>query len=108
MTERPFTVATLCCAVCTLVTAGLLPAASQAQALSEEAQQMIGGWEISNADRDKLCTVTLAGEPVRGANGMKLAFDPGCAEAFEVTKDVAAWRLDNDGLHFVDAKGRAL
>lgn len=107
MTHRPFTLAALCCTVCALV-GGLVPAAAQAQAPSDEAKEMAGGWEISNADRDKICIVTLAPEPVRGASGMKLAFDPGCAEAFEVTKEIAAWRLDNDGLHFVDAKGRAL
>lgn len=108
MSPRPFTLAALCCAVCALATAGLVPAPAQAQAPSDEAKEMIGAWEISNADRDKICTVTLAAEPVRGGNGMKLEFDPGCAEAFQVTKEVAAWRLDNDGLHFVDAKGRAL
>jgi len=73
---------------------------------SEEAKEMAGGWEISNADRDKICNVTLAAEPVRG--GMKLEFGPACAEAFEVTKDITAWRLDNNGLHFVDSRGRAL
>jgi hypothetical protein len=108
MTQRPFTLAALCCAVCTFAVACLVPVASQAQAPSEEAKEMIGAWEISNADRDRVCTVTLATEPVRGASGMKLEFDPACAEAFEVTKEVAAWRVDNDGLHFVDAKGRPL
>jgi hypothetical protein len=108
MSQRPFTPAAICCAICTLAVTVLLPAAAQAQAPSDEAKEMTGGWEISNADRDKICTVTLAAEPARGGIGMKLAFDPACAEAFEVTKEVAAWRLDNDGLHFVDAKGHAL
>jgi hypothetical protein len=108
MSQRSFPLAARCCAVYTLVAAGLVPIAAQAQAPSDEAKEMVGAWEISNADRDKICNVTLAAEPVRGANGMNLEFDPACAEAFEVTKAVTAWRLDNDGLHFVDAKGRAL
>jgi hypothetical protein len=108
MTLRPIAITALCCAFCVLAAAGLVPAAAQAQAPSDEAKEMAGAWEISNADRDKICNVTLAAEPVRGGNGMKLEFDPACAEAFEVTKDVVAWRLDKEGLHFVDAKGHAL
>jgi hypothetical protein len=94
------------CAFCMLAAAGFFPAMAQAQAPSEEAKEMQGAWEISNADRDKICMVTLTPEPARG--GMKLEFDPACAEAFEVTKEISAWRLDNDGLHFVDARGRPL
>jgi hypothetical protein len=84
------------------------PPAAYAQSAqpSDEAKEMAGVWEISNADRDKLCTVTLVAQAVRG--GMKLTFDPACAEAFELTKEVAAWRLDQEGLHFVDSRGRAL
>ena len=73
---------------------------------SDEANAMAGSWEISNADRDKVCTVTFAAEPVAG--GLKLEFDQACGEAFEVTKDVDAWKIDKDGLHFVDSKGRSL
>lgn len=80
--------------------------AQSAQELADEAKSMAGDWEISNGDRDKLCTVTLSSDSVRV--GMKLRFAPDCAEAFEVTKDIQAWRLDKDGLHFVDAKGVAL
>jgi hypothetical protein len=79
---------------------------AQATQPSEQAKEMTGSWEISNADRDKLCTVTLSPEPAPG--GMKLDFEPACAEAFEVTKSIRAWRLDKDGLHFVDSRGRAL
>lgn len=80
--------------------------AQSAQELSEEAKSMAGEWEISNGDRDRLCIVTLSPNPASG--GMKLQFAPTCAEAFEVTKDIDAWRLDKDGLHFVDSKGVAL
>jgi hypothetical protein len=80
--------------------------AQSAQELAEEIQAMAGTWEISNADRDKICNVTLSSNAAPG--GMKLAFAPGCTEAFEVTKQVTAWKLDKEGMHFVDAKGGAL
>ena len=85
-----------------------LPAGVCAQGTqpSDEAKEMQGTWEISNADRDKLCMVTLTPEPAPG--GMKLEFEPACAEAFEVTKNIRAWRIDKDGLHFVDSRGRSL
>lgn len=80
--------------------------AQSAQELADEAKSMAGDWEISNGERDKFCTVTLSSDSLRV--GMRLKFAPDCAEAFEITKDIAAWRLDKDGLHFVDAKGVAL
>jgi hypothetical protein len=80
--------------------------AQSAQELADEIQSMDGAWEISNSDRDKICVVNLAPQPAPG--GMKLQFEPNCAEAFEVTKDIVAWTLDKDGLHFMDARGRAL
>lgn len=80
--------------------------AQGAQQPSDEAKEMKGTWEISNADRDKICTVTF--DPVPAPGGLKLVFDPSCAEAFEVTKEIDAWQLDKDGLHFVDSRGRAL
>jgi hypothetical protein len=81
-------------------------APAHAQAVSDEAKELQGEWEISNADRDKICTLTLV--PERAPQGLKIQFDAACGEAFEITKDVVAWRLDKDGLHFVDARGEAL
>ena len=79
---------------------------ARAQPVSDEAKELQGDWEISNADRDKLCTLTLI--PERTPQGLKIQFDAACAEAFEITKNVAAWRLDKDGMHFVDARGQVL
>lgn len=81
-------------------------ACAQGAELSDDAKAMAGAWEISNADRDKICTVMFAPEPAPG--GLRLEFAAACAETFELTKEVGAWRLDKDGLHFVDAQGRAL
>ena len=83
------------------------PASALAQSqLADDIKAMEGDWEISNSDRDKLCMVTLS--PERAPGGLKLTFDGACAEAFDIVKQIAAWRLDKDGLHFVDAKGQAL
>ncbi len=89
-----------------LIAAFSFSVAARAQAVSDEIKELEGTWEISNADRDKICNMTLAVE--RAPHGLKLTFDPGCAEAFEVTKEITAWRLDKDGLHLVDAKGESL
>jgi hypothetical protein len=61
---------------------------------------------MSNADRDRLCTVTLAREAAPG--GMKLAFAPECAQVFPITEQVEGWKLDKDGLHLLDARGAAV
>jgi hypothetical protein len=83
------------------------PANAHAQSqLTDDIKAMEGDWEISNADRDKLCLVSLM--PVAAPGGMKLEFDGACAETFSIVKEIVAWRLDKDGLHFVDAKGTVL
>jgi hypothetical protein len=81
-------------------------ALAQSTQLSDEVKAMAGAWEISNADRDRICTVTF--DTVPAAGGLKLTFDPACAEAFAITKGVTAWKLDQDGLHFLDSRGRAV
>jgi hypothetical protein len=74
-------------------------------ALSDAAKALLGGWEISDADRDRTCGVTFRGEAAAG--GLKLDLDPTCATAFPATKDIAAWSLAPDGtLRLTDAAGR--
>jgi hypothetical protein len=96
----------LCATACACAFVLSLDAPARAQAISDEAKELQGDWEISNADRDKICTLTLV--PERAPQGLKIQFDAACGEAFEITKDVAAWRLDKDGMHFVDARGQVL
>ncbi len=79
---------------------------AQPAQLSDAAKEMAGTWEMSNADRDKICMVTFKPETAPG--GLKLEFDKDCGEAFAMTKDVGAWKIGRDGLHFVDSKGRTL
>lgn len=73
---------------------------------SDAAKAMIGTWEISNADRDKICMITFGSEPVPG--GFKLEFDKACGDVFALTKDVTAWTIGMDGLHLLDGKGRSV
>src|SRR5438270_10108368 len=74
--------------------------------LSDSAKELIGGWELSNADRDKRCQLTIIADPAPG--GFKLDLDPSCQTVFPQLKGVMAWVLGrNDVLRFVDARGTA-
>jgi len=93
-------------AVC--FTAVCLSGAALAQAqLGESAKRVVGSWEFSNADRDRTCTVTLKSDPA--AIGLKIEFDPKCADQFPLVREIAGWRFpDNDLLYFVDARGKSV
>jgi len=97
-------------ALATLALIGLT-AHSHAQApaeLSEDAKTLASGtWELSNADRDKRCTVTFRTD--RAAAGLRLEFDKGCAGQFPFITEIVGWTLrENDFLRMVDAKGKSL
>jgi len=85
-----------------------LPGLARAEgAVNEAAQAMIGGWEISNADRDRRCPLAFTVEPAPG--GYKVDFEPVCTGAFPRLGDVVAWTFGpKDVLRLVDAKGAAL
>ncbi len=75
--------------------------------LGESAKAMIGTWEFSNADRDKICTVTFKTDP--SPVGFKLEFNKECAELFPLVSGVAGWNFpENDLLRLLDAQGKAL
>jgi hypothetical protein len=97
-----------CCVRVLAVVVAVVPWApdrASAQSASEAAKAMVGAWEISNAERDRRCTVTFSADTAPG--GLKLELDPGCAEVFPPLKDVTAWRIlaDNGPLRLLDAKG---
>jgi Protease inhibitor Inh len=76
-------------------------------AMSEAANAMIGAWEFSNADRDKICRFNFRSETVTG--GYKLDIDRNCAGIFPTTKDIVGWTVDNfGGLHLLNAGGTAV
>ncbi|HVX91950.1 MAG TPA: AprI/Inh family metalloprotease inhibitor [Xanthobacteraceae bacterium] len=83
-------------------------APASAQSPSNEAvRAVLGTWEISNADRDRTCTVTFKDENVRG--GLKLELDQPCAANFPRMKDVIAWGIGtNDALRLLDRQGKAV
>ncbi len=86
--------------------AALAPVTAAAQ--SDAAKALAGPWEISNADHDKICAVTLRAEPTSG--GLKLDFDrAACGTNFPPLKEAAAWDLIGDNVvRVVGAKGKVL
>jgi hypothetical protein len=80
-------------------------AAAQTAQPNDAVKELLGAWEMSNADRDATCVITLRAETATG--GMKLDFDKSaCAMAFPPMKDVTAWSLVSDAIRLIDARGR--
>jgi hypothetical protein len=68
---------------------------------------MIGTWEFSNADHDKVCHFNFRGDPATG--GSKLDVDKNCPNFFPSTRDIVGWALDSYGaLRLLDAHGNAV
>ena len=81
---------------------------ASAQSANEAAKAMVGAWEISNAERDRRCTITFSADSAPG--GLKLDLDPGCGDVFPPLKEVTAWRIlsDSGPLRLLDAKGASV
>jgi hypothetical protein len=81
---------------------------AHAQTAANDAEKaMTGTWELSNAERDKLCTAVFSTD--RASGGFKIELDAKCADAFPPLKEVTAWKYpDNDLLRLVDGKGKSL
>jgi hypothetical protein len=68
---------------------------------------MVGSWEFSNADREKICTVTFRNEA--GKVGKRLEFEAKCSDNFAFIRDIAGWQMnDGDFLRLLDAQGRSV
>lgn len=91
-----------------LVALLLFAAIGSARAQSEAVKAMAGsgGWEISNADRDKTCAVTFKADAAR--TGYKLDLDPACGNVFAFMNDVEGWTLSNDTIRLIDARGKTV
>jgi hypothetical protein len=86
-----------------LIALGACVLPASAEAPSEAAQAMVGAWEISNAARDKTCSVTFSLDTVEG--GFKLDLDPACGGVFPSLKDLALWKIGaNDSVLLLDTK----
>jgi hypothetical protein len=79
---------------------------ASAQTASDAVKAIAGDWEISNADRDRICTVALKAEPVRSA--FRIEIDPACAAAISAMSTVEAWTASDDAVRLLDARGRAV
>jgi hypothetical protein len=89
------------------VAAGGAAMAQTPATLGDSAKALIGTWEFSNADRDKICTATFKGDPT--PVGFKVEFDKNCAALFPLVADVAGWIFpDNDLLRLLDAQRKTL
>src|SRR5437660_12122153 len=86
--------------------AALAPVEALAQSDADKA--MAGAWEISNAEHDKTCAITLKAETAAG--GLKLEFDrAACGVDFPPLKEANAWTLIGDSVvRVVSAKGKLL
>ena len=81
--------------------------AQDSPALSDAANAMVGAWEFSNADHDRICRFTFRTEALAG--GYKLDIDRNCASLFPSTKDIAAWSVGAYGtLRLLDARGNVV
>ena len=68
---------------------------------------MVGSWEFSNADREKICTITF--RPESGSVGRRIEFDPACAKLFSFVTEIVGWTLaDGDFLRLLDARNRSV
>ncbi len=82
-------------------------AAAQAPEPSEAVKAIAGVWEFTNADRDKVCSITLRTDPV--ASAMRAEFDRACAGKYPFTGRIVGWTLaENDFLRLVESGGGTL
>jgi len=93
---------TLCCLI-----GSASVAFGQAAAVPEPVRALAGAWEMSNADRDRTCTVSL--RAVRAGPGFALQWEPKCAEMFPFSTSATAWQISpRDALQFLNAGGSVL
>ena len=72
---------------------------------ADAAKAVVGAWELSNADRDRTCTVTLRG--AAAAPGLALQWDAACAAPFPFTREIVAWTVTaGDALQLLDRTGK--
>jgi hypothetical protein len=83
------------------------PVATPPSASSDSSTTMIGAWEFSNADHDKLCRFNFRADAAPG--GHRLDVDKNCPNFFPSTKDIVGWSIDSYGsLSLLDAAGNSV
>jgi len=74
----------------------------------DAASAVVGSWEFSNADHDKVCHITFRAEAA-SSGGRRVDIDKNCPNLFPSTKKIAAWAIDDYGdLRLIDAQGDAV
>src|SRR3974390_2832677 len=96
-----------------LLGAGLIAASvalaqpARAQTGNELAKDMIGQWELSTAERNKTCVITLKSDSAQ--SGSRLELEKGCADALPFTKEITAWSIKGlDIVRLQDARGESV
>jgi hypothetical protein len=85
---------------------GALVTLAPAEAPPEDlANRMVGSWELSNAERDKTCTINFRLDAA--GPGRALDFGKTCSELFPETREITAWTIGKDeALRLLDAKAK--
>jgi hypothetical protein len=103
----------LCLFLAAAASQGLAPAARAQAPQSEPAappadagKGMVGVWELSNSDRDRVCNLTFKSASAR--NGSQVEFDAACSDAIPPLKNVEGWTLSEQTLKLIDARGRTV
>ena len=91
-------------AACVLGFASSVAFGQQPAPPNDAVKALVGAWELSNADHDKVCAVTFKMDP--SGRGYALTFERKCATLFPPTRDVVSWSLGKrDTLVLNDARG---
>src|SRR5205807_9095160 len=72
-------------AVLALTGSANLALAQSPPPVSDAAKELVGAWEISNAERDRRCAVNFSIDPAPG--GFRLELEPQCGSVFPPLKD---------------------
>lgn len=79
----------------------------QARSGEDAINGMLGAWEFSDADHNRICHFSFRGEAAPG--GHRLDVDKSCVSLFPSTKNISGWALNNYGdLSLLDSHGEAV
>ena len=88
-----------------VVAAALSPSRAQDTPSGEAARAVSGSWEMSNADRDRVCVITLKND--KAGSGLRLELEPKCPETFQFLRPATAWMIGSrDAIRLIDAKAQ--
>ena len=80
-------------------------ASAQTAQPTDAAKAMVGAWELSNADRDRTCTINFKLGPA--AANYPIDLDKKCGDAFPATRAIVGWTFGkNDMLVLLDGGGK--